>query len=446
MFFADIPKRKQWEDGWTQKHGSVSRTGTSPTIVLYKRIGDDLDLYSKAMTPKPGSVLNTGMSQRNLLTDLQRSVLALRKISTVWLGYNSVVVALQEVVARKLAQSYPAAHSYTDVLCLGWKVPIQTGGRDYIAWSARDAGDMHAKCKVMYLAIKGASDQLDPAVRDDGKILKVFMAPEFYFRGLSGAYPPQVVAEIIPYMRNLGTDAFADWLFVFGTAISANVDSVTMCTVCNSTNVKFVPDPAQAGKTKGVCQVNASHPLGERSYGAEIHNVALIQKGSETHLVAKEFISGVDFKLAGGRPFVWVGGPKTKSAKFVIPPAGSEQSRLSSKFDDERMGGCIFTFDGITIGLEVCLDHAKSKGQPAGTGRLARYADTIQLHLIPSAGMSIHTGLYCRPGGVVFNVDGQIPPRAEVVIKGDPSVKVPKSTGVTVGSVDAFGPFPIPRA
>ncbi len=446
MFFADIPKRKEWENGWTQNHGSISRTSTSPTIVLYKRIGDDLDLYSQSMIPKPGSVLNTGMSQRNLLTDLQRSVLAMRKISTVWLGYNSVVVALQQVVAKKLAQSYPAAHSYTNVLCLGWKVPVETAGKDYIAVSGRDAGDMHAKCRIMYSAIKGAYDQLDPAVKNDGKILKVFLAPEFFFRGSYGAYPPQVVAEIIPYMRNLGTDAFPDWLFVFGTAISAHADTATMCTVCNSTNVKFVPDPAKPGKTKGVCQVNASHPVGEGSYGAEIHNVALIQKGSETHLVPKEYISGVDYKLHNGEPYVFIGGRKTKKFEFAISPAGSDYSRLKSKFDDERMGGCVFTFDGITIGLEVCLDHIKSKGQPAGTGRLARYADTIQLHLIPSAGMSIGAGLYCRPGGIVFNVDGLRPPRAEVVIKGDPSLKVPNTIAVPVGSVAAFGPFPIPRA
>ena len=42
-------------------------------------------------------------------------------------------------------------------------------------------------------------------IADDNRTLKIFMAPEFYFRGKNGAYTPDIVSAIIPHMRTLGT-------------------------------------------------------------------------------------------------------------------------------------------------------------------------------------------------------------------------------------------------
>lgn len=78
----------------------------------------------------------------------------------------------------------------------------------------------------------------------------------------------------------------------------------------------------------------------------------------------------------------------------------------NTKFQDERMGGTIFTIDGVTFGLEICLDHAASCANHTA-GRLDNAA-SIQVHLIPSAGMGIRK-LRAVPGGIVFNVDGSTP-------------------------------------
>src|SRR5262249_34939700 len=125
------------------------------------------------------------------------------------------------------------------------------------------------------------------------------------------------------------------------------------------------------------------------------------------------------------------------------PSLGSLASSSPSVITDERMGGCIFTFDGLTIGLEVCKDHTRpTKFASAGTGRLASYADKIHLHLLPSAGMSIADGLYCKQGGVVFNVDGDGEGYAFVKIKGNTDKM--EATKLSEG-VSIFGPFRIPR-
>jgi hypothetical protein len=61
--------------------------------------------------------------------------------------------------------------------------------------------------------------------------------------------------------------------------------------------------------------------------------------------------------------------------------------------------GCIFAMDGITFGLEVCLDH--------GVGRLrtAQDCNGVQIQLIPSWGMKIMPAARV-PNAVAFNVDG----------------------------------------
>ena len=79
--------------------------------------------------------------------------------------------------------------------------------------------DLRRRCEIMTDAIKEAYIHAD-VKKDDPSVLKVFMAPEFYFRGAAGAYPLDKISDIPETMRK-ETDQFiyADWLFVFGTAI-----------------------------------------------------------------------------------------------------------------------------------------------------------------------------------------------------------------------------------
>jgi hypothetical protein len=76
-------------------------------------------------------------------------------------------------------------------------------------------------------------------------------------------------------------------------------------------------------------------------------------------------------------------------------------------------GGCVFMMDGLTFGLEVCLDHAKDRLYNFYTGTNKRAGDPkVQVQLIPSYGMSFALSAAGRevtalPNGLVFNVDGQ---------------------------------------
>jgi hypothetical protein len=137
----------------------------------------------------------------------------------------------------------------------------------------------------------------------------------------------------------------------------------------------------------------------------------------------------------------------------AIEPQGSSKSVIKSRFNDERMGGCIFTVDGITFGLEVCVDHAQR--------RLANQCGSIQVLLIPAYGQQIYAGdasdnlqgMYCKPKGIVFNVDGQsdtikdAAATAEVQIRDGTAAKQAiadiRPSGID-GSLAFFGPFQLP--
>ncbi|NQZ12523.1 MAG: hypothetical protein HRT35_35670, partial [Algicola sp.] len=124
--------------------------------------------------------------------------------------------------------------------------------------------DIDYRVNVMIKCIDEASksSQID----GDSSTLKIFMAPEFYFRGLAGAYPVEKLSTIMDKLRNhTKASGFKDWLFVFGTAIG------------------WMEVPSDANRK-------------------EIINAALVQKGGITDaqndtskIVMKEYISHIDF-------------------------------------------------------------------------------------------------------------------------------------------------------
>lgn len=433
MRYADIPLLATWQGDTF----ALRKPTASPQL---RALDADIELYNNAYSP---------MAKQNLIYDLNRKFRAWEQ-ANIAQARNFASVALRDVIARKLRERQ-TDHAYTHVICIGWAVPCSTNTGQYYRTSPHDRLDMENKCREMKLAINAAQTHFPGAIADDRNTLKIFMAPEFYFRGKNGAYAPDIVADIIPNMmkdknglKGTGHNDFADWLFVFGTAVSAMETQATRCQTCGTTSVNFVKQTN--GTTRAQCRNDPTHPILRGTYGAETHNVALIQKGRKRHLITKEYTSGIDYKgVQPGAPRGIVrmhpGKPDEKLLN-VLPPAGSRESDIDAKFDDERMGGSVFNVDGITFGLEICLDHIASA--TPNQGRLAHYSESIQIHLIPSYGMTIGDKMYCKTNGIVFNVDGRPARPAEVKVKNlGPQIGVPVNPG-TRGNLQFFGPFQIP--
>ena len=189
--------------------------------------------------------------------------------------------------------------------------------------------------------------------------LKVFMAPEFLYRGKGGAYIHDLIngweqAERSPDEFNLprrfdefpglfgylkrfatGEKKFNDWLFVFGTAISASFPARF------ETNKGWVVDSTQMG---------------------EIYNTALVQRGGslnmdDAYASRKRYIASIDFIKSQYRA-------KNFTLGDVVP---ADRLRLEPN-ESNREGSATFTINGINdgagqpimFGLEVCLDHSIS--------------------------------------------------------------------------------------
>lgn len=364
--------------------------------------------------------------------------------------------------------------------------------------------DLGARCLIMKEGIKKAYSQgsIDKTPAGD-EILKIFMAPEFYFRNTAGGYPVELISSILEQMRDETMDAkYKDWLFVYGSAIGylkheswsppsaaaelplritnvipgptiklhvarrlagwadANVceriptNNRTLAALCQwkvkqGVGIGTVVSARSRVTTTVSCAVTCprhTDPAAEEyeievaggvwiagdcelvePKATEVFNVVLIQKGGADAgvgtlrelLVYKEYVSPIDFLSAYSRE-----GWHTASGEgrvtllhhefpLTLPTAGSRDLLgVSPNPGDERTihglgGGSVFTSDGITFGLEVCLDHAKNKlydfyaaGPGPGTPR-------VQVHLIPSWGMSIDQGHRCGvTNALIFNVDG----------------------------------------
>jgi hypothetical protein len=166
---------------------------------------------------------------------------------------------------------------------------------------------------------------------------------------------------------------------------------------------------------------------------AEVFNIALIQKGGYAEadnvhdaLVYKEYVSHIDFLSKNVRGF-----GKKDSASYRQAKIGDKIVKLNATTGSRDFGGnssgkvikedgagvqgsnlaggSVFTIDGVRFGLEVCLDHAKSRLKSAieGGGNNIRRIDSVDVQLIPSAGMTIIPECVAtKSEGLIFNVDG----------------------------------------
>jgi len=234
--------------------------------------------------------------------------------------------------------------------------------------------DMAVRVLLLEAAMDSAYEST--AWNRSSSVLKVFMAPEFYLRGPTGAYDAsELIDGMYPLgdgLYNLTRDAkWADWLFVFGTIVAAE-------------------PPDNVNDTDG----------GKGTY--MFYNVAPIFKGNSTLklLAFKSYVSDIDFLDQRADPD-YVPDPRSlgQDQYSTLPDAAAEALELDGY---AYVKNNVFEVDGLRIGIEICLDHAMNS-----LYNNLRDASFVDLHLITSAGMSIAGGqVGTAQGGPVFLVDG----------------------------------------
>jgi len=418
--FDNVPTWTEWQ---RRSSSSMTIRAMKPKLV---RIDNLVKKYHQVLDM---GKLNILMELKDAIVDWMADKIE-RDAAT---GRLEAMQALEEVVIRKLnALGNWGKHRYVTAVCIGYQ--IKTGQydenkkpKDNEQRRKDETVDIGSRVRLLSAAIAAARTRYSNYVLvrnissdEDRKTLKIFMAPEFFFRGPYGAYRDiGWASKILSMMRaETGKPAYADWLFVHGSALFSTQD--------------------------------------EKKDGSMLENYALVQKGGprtndvQDVVVAKEFPSHIDFEhptvsdrdwYKGKRPEARIAGEDVHALK----PDGGRKDPLeplsTGKPASELAGGCIFTMDGITFGLEVCRDHY-----------LRRLASSQQrsralIQLVPSAGMSIEAeSVACVQGGIVFNVDG-VTPHVDVKVNSNTApapVEVTPSTSAGAGMIVLYEPLNIP--
>lgn len=293
--------------------------------------------------------------------------------------------------------------SYSKVQFIAYR--IYTGpGRNparYVGLS-NESADVRLRVKLMTEAVNAAGAAGE--VNSSPDVLKVFIAPEFYFRSTWGGYTDlkylngegagRDANSIIGGLANaVEDDKWKDWLFVFGTTVVAAAP--------------FVPDDYYDPQTGQLNLKNFARLSGRTA----VVNVAFVQKGAfadedertaKAVAVVKEFMSNIDWLRVQGIVL-----PPEKVAHFPAVGPGSyalEVNTPGGRGGGGYNGGSIFMLDNITFGLEVCLDHRMKRLKRAWPQSGDFF---VQLQLVPSGGMIIYpTSVAVPTGGLICNVDG----------------------------------------
>lgn len=518
MAFTDIPKLDAWLKA--SRRPAPANPPPSALIPAFTAIDKLLDLYPKLM---PMARLNTLLDLREAVKAWIKSGAMVERSATTPLMKQDVKMGLEaatdleRIVGVKLRSMAATTARYEAVVALGYAIKTGTtkawfdsGGRNvgtaagYLGAGTPQA-DMTARVNQMIAAIKAAhvlyqvhrAAVLFPGIgparppqmveEKDRKALKLFMGPEFFFRGALGAFTSDHLhgkearpsfgepaeGSLLDRLRAETKHAqYADWLFVLGTFVcGSEVTSVACfnghngawmapaqvpptvrrvgtdnrplltCPTCHRTLLCSCGHPLRVFRnqpakcTNPTCALPQTLIFEEQVQKIVVDNYALVQKGGHAsgdglhdYTLQKELVSTIDFEITGG--------PTRQGQKRIFnadqlvegPPSGSPS---------ERRGGGVFTMDGISFGMEICLDHlAQRLAKDPEKGR-------IQIQLIPSAGMDIKVaGIACITNGVLFNVDGV---RGDATLKLNDGLLSAKNAVATGPVADcAAGCFPDP--
>jgi hypothetical protein len=282
--------------------------------------------------------------------------------------------------------------------------------------------DFVSQCLDIEARVLFTQDAINKAhsyASSDTNTLKVFMAPEFLYRGMGGAYvhdlingwestPPRLIGA--PFNQKWGglfgklqdfvaNDKFNNWVFVFGTAVSASFQTMDVTIPNRKEPIQFI----------------------DLSKPAEGYNTSLIQVGgSANHDInytsRKHYKSGIDFI-----------NHMEHYTSHIDSNIGHSLDSWDKNLNDllgSPEGGASFTLKNINtsdgkplpFGIEICLDHQNSTssgGNVQNFGRLKSSNQHVKIQLVPSGGMSLVDASIMltpsagpTPNSYAFNCDG----------------------------------------
>ena len=345
---------------------------------------------------------------------------------------------------RQQQQQQQQQHEVLNPECMGLASYGQVVGEEapmlqcYIGMQDA-AQDVQERLQIMRDAVERAYQTVTNADDDDddddddssSETLKIFLAPEFYWRGIDGAYvfqeeapdDPNIcgpVCQLLQGLEGLVADArFQDWLFVFGTVIASE-------------------------------QISQDND----DYDYLFYNFAPMYKGydpaKQSHtgkrfIVPKRYVSSSDFltpqrHLNASTYKELLGQELPEHDTTVRNPHDFNQKRYDNamwlQYKDELnvLGYTMieydwFVMDGLSMTLEICFDHQMRTALNSWMGDAVTGRHTLipssssdftnglthvpmpsyqaQISLVSSAGMTATPeSMALTNGGIIFVQDG----------------------------------------
>ena len=284
--------------------------------------------------------------------------------------------------------------------------------------------DVAKRIEIMTDAIERAYSLAD----ESKETLKVFIAPEFYWRGVSGAYQfleeapndPNVCGPVCLLLQGLeniaAQERFQDWLFVMGTVIAS--ETLPKADPYDYLFYNFAP------VFKGYDPERTPHAPAKR------------------FLVPKRYVSSSDFLTPRRHldPSIFkelIGEQLPEHDNTVYNPHDFDRRRYDYNTWDEykeelnNLGYTMieydwFMVDGLSMTLEICLDHQMRTALNAYNGDMVAGRKTLipsfsddgltyvhiptyqaQVSIVSSAGMTVMPeSLALTNSGTMFLQDG----------------------------------------
>ena len=336
---------------------------------------------------------------------------------------TSAVYPLSDKARSKLAGALDLARGYTRVQYVAYEICTMphgfdtryTGKDDWYVGKEDIPEDIRGRVALLREVLERVA--ADPNVDQSPATMKIFMAPEFLFRGPKGAYALKHVLGTESRYAEAGESTIGSGQPVSADSLQAQLAQLTLepkwrdwvCVFGTVVGYKAAGGaPAATAAETAAAGKSTADVVREEKY--ELYNVSLVQCGGCASLeeaerrarcVIKSSRSGIDFLNSAQ-----FGGLANGDVTTMLNPVDDESRTLAVAGDADTLeidDDGLFTMNGVSFGLEICLDHAKHRLVRA----CARSGAKVQVQLVPSGGMEIHADSICvEPGGLVFHCDG----------------------------------------
>lgn len=294
------------------------------------------------------------------------------------------------------------------------------------------AADISARIAVLKNAVDTAKALL-PTDEDPTSVINLFLAPEFFFHGTQGPYihtrqdNDPVDAILKQLVETFPASEYPNWSFVFGSVITAQVDSFEKVWASESTAVRNAVVDCLAKQwlaaygplsdvvfdmlVNFIKNCHAYPCLEVRGRGLIISNIPLDTPAgnlsTNNMTTEKYYDSNEDFLLyeVNGRQDVVT--EQMTAYPYIDLSNGDLKKSAYDEYAIFRQNYGNGSY--MDFGIEICLDHSDVRlRRNIDNEPFPKPTDAVHVQLIPSCGMQIsQPSVAVDANGFVFNCDGQ---------------------------------------